>query len=102
MSGEKMYKTGADEWQCNSPFEFVRTTDWTITNFSINAKSVWLLKQANTEHGSFKSAEEAKRRDAELSDCSHRGLECVSTPIRRSEHGVPPKPVHSKSSETKV
>jgi hypothetical protein len=56
----------ADTWEPDGPYSFTHPNDWTITNRIISAKSVWLLRHAADEHGSFKSADEAMRRHAEL------------------------------------
>jgi hypothetical protein len=70
MNGKKACGIDIDGWQRTDPAEFVHAAGWSTTNHIIEAKSVWLLQQAGTEHGNFKSADEAKRRHAELSGVS--------------------------------
>jgi hypothetical protein len=67
MNDKKAWEIDTDGWQCIGPYEFVRVGGWTITNCIISGKSVWQLRQASTEHGNYKSAEEAMRQHAELS-----------------------------------
>ncbi|MEX3606296.1 MAG: hypothetical protein VB142_08330 [Burkholderia sp.] len=70
MNGKKAYEIDTDGWRRTGPYEFVHPAGWTITNHIIRAKSVWLLRQAAAEHGNYKSADEARRRHAELSGTS--------------------------------
>ncbi len=67
MNSKKPPETTIDGWESASPYEFVHPTGWTITNRILSAKSVWVLHRADVGHGNFKSADDAKRRHAELS-----------------------------------
>ncbi len=64
---EKSGETDTDEWQWSGPYDFIHPAGWTITNSMVNGKSVWILRPATYERGNYKSADEAKRRHAELS-----------------------------------
>lgn len=70
MDDEKARQLYTDGWRCTGPYEYVHPAGWTIANRIIRAKSVWLLRQAGAERGSFRSADDAMRRHAELSGYS--------------------------------
>lgn len=67
MHGIEARNLEADEWQCAGPYEYVHPSGWTITNYIIAAKPVWLLRQGGAERGSFECVEQAKRRYDERS-----------------------------------
>jgi hypothetical protein len=74
MNSKKACELTIDGWESKGPYEFVHPTGWTITNRILSAKSVWVLHRADAGHGNFKSADDAKRRHAELSvfrQCAH-------------------------------
>lgn len=54
-------------WESTGPYGFTHPTGWSITNRIIGEKSVWQLQQADTAHGNFKSADDAKRWHAKKS-----------------------------------
>lgn len=66
MTGCLDLNAGDGAWRRISPYEFVHSSGWTITNRIIQRRSVWMLQHGDRSEGGFPSPSDAMTRHGQL------------------------------------